>query len=198
MYLIWIFRIQINPVKQPIKSNSVGSWHVSHCGTPAFEYHLNHDFIVLKDIEKALEPEGFTFDETWSTLVRSRFLCLVGIWLRMLSVVLCNKFPCNSARSLALLAWFGEEWNTSITKSQRSRAGNPSMRKPASREIFSATVELCEVEVCFLHIQLIGTHVWLPKMHESPPDVAFESSRSPAKSESWKNPSQHGCAVFPT
>ena len=32
--------------------------------------------------------------------------------------------------------WVGEEWKTSITKSQRSRAGFPSMCKPASRENF--------------------------------------------------------------
>ena len=63
-------------------------------------------------------------------------------------------------------------------------AGIPSMRKPASREITSASVELCETDICFLHIQLIGTSVQLPKMHKSPPDVDFESSRSPAKSES--------------
>ena len=30
------FRIKINPAKQPTQSNSVGSWHMSHCGTPAF------------------------------------------------------------------------------------------------------------------------------------------------------------------
>ena len=35
----------------------------------------------------------------------------------------------------------------------------PSMRKPASREIISASVELCETEVCFLYIQLIGKRV---------------------------------------
>ena len=58
------------------------------------------------------------------------------------------------------------------------------MRKPASREISSASVELCETDVCSLHIQLIGTNVRLPKMHRIPPDVDFESSRSPAKSES--------------
>ena len=58
------------------------------------------------------------------------------------------------------------------------------MRKPASREITSASVELCETEVCFLHIQLIGTNVRLPKMQRIPFDVDFESSRSPAKSES--------------
>ena len=30
------------------------------------------------------------------------------------------------------------------------------MRKPASNEIFSASVELCETEVCFLPIQLLA------------------------------------------
>ena len=30
------------------------------------------------------------------------------------------------------------------------------MRKPAAREIISAFVELCETEVCSLHIQLIA------------------------------------------
>ena len=55
---------------------------------------------------------------------------------------------------------------------------------PASKDMISDSVELCETVVCFLHIQLIGTNVWLPKMHNVPPDVDFESSRSPAKSES--------------
>ena len=34
---------------------------------------------------------------------------------------------------------------------------------PASKEMISDSVELCETEVCFLHIQLIGTNVSLPK-----------------------------------
>ena len=55
---------------------------------------------------------------------------------------------------------------------------------PASKEIISDSVELCETEACFLHIQLIGANVWLPKVHNVPPEVDFESSRSPAKSES--------------
>ena len=33
------------------------------------------------------------------------------------------------------------------------------LREPASREMISASVGLCETEVCFLHIQLIGTNV---------------------------------------
>ena len=35
-----------------------------------------------------------------------------------------------------------------------------------------------------------------PKIHETPLHVDIESSRSPAKSESWYNPSLHCCAVF--
>ena len=64
--------------------------------------------------------------------------------------------------------------------------------------MISDSVELCENEVCFLHIQLIRTNVWLPKMHSVPPDVDFESSRSPAKSESWNSPNLHCFAVSPT
>ena len=34
---------------------------------------------------------------------------------------------------------------------------------PASKEMISDSVELCETEVCFLHIQLIGTNVMTSK-----------------------------------
>ena len=37
--------------KQPFQRNSVGPWYVSHCWTSAFYYHLNHGFIVLKNVE---------------------------------------------------------------------------------------------------------------------------------------------------
>ena len=47
--------------------------------------------------------------------------------------------------------------------------------------MISDSAELCETEVCFLHIQLIGTNVWLSKMHNVPLDVDFEPSRSLCK-----------------
>ena len=88
---------------------------------------------------------------------------------------------------------------TETIRSHSSRAGNPSSLSPVSSEIISDSVELWETAMfCFLHIQLIGTNVWLPKIHNVPPEVDFESSRSPAKSESWNSPSQHCSAVFPT
>ena len=40
--------IQIDSVKEPVKSGSVGSGYVSHCWTSAFDDHLNHCFAVLK------------------------------------------------------------------------------------------------------------------------------------------------------
>ena len=77
-------------------------------------------------------------------------------------------------------------------------AGIPSNLNPASKEMISDSVELYATEVYFLHIQLIGTNVWLQTMHKTPPDVVFESLRSAAKSESWHNPNLHCCAVIPT
>ena len=82
--------------------------------------------------------------------------------------------------------------NTSITKSHSSSAGKPSIRKPASSEIITDSVELWDTEVCFLHIPLIGTHVLLPKMHKT------LLVWTPAKSESWKSPDRQCCAVLPT
>ena len=87
---------------------------------------------------------------------------------------------------------------TETIRSHSSRAGNSFNLSPVSSETISNSVELWETDVCFLHIQLIGTNVWLPKMHNVPPEVDFESSRSPAKSESWNSPNLHYLAVFPT
>ena len=52
MYFDLDLGIRIESVKQAIKGNSVGSRHMSQCGTSAFDYDLNHDFnIVLKKHE---------------------------------------------------------------------------------------------------------------------------------------------------
>ena len=198
-YLIWIFGVQINAVKQPIKSNSVGFGYTSHCWTPAFDYHLNDGFVILKDVQHRTKSRKLRVRWHTVNIVQIKIvvlgwnLCL--LWLCWFDVVSRDKFLCTLP--LVLLSWFGEEWNTSTTKSQRSRAGITSMRKPASREIISASVQLWATDVCFLDIQLFGTNAWLPKMHKRPPDVNVESSRSLAKSESWDNPNLHCCAVFP-
>ena len=43
--------VQIDSIEQPMKSISVGSGNMSHCGTPFFKDHLDHCFIVFKHIQ---------------------------------------------------------------------------------------------------------------------------------------------------
>ena len=45
------FWIQNDSVKQPIKSTFVGSGNVSHCCTSALDDHLDHGFIIFKDVQ---------------------------------------------------------------------------------------------------------------------------------------------------
>ena len=52
------FGVQINSIKQPIKSHSVGSGNMSHCRTPSFNDHLDHSFIVLKHIQQSFLTRG--------------------------------------------------------------------------------------------------------------------------------------------
>ena len=43
--------VQIDSIKQPIKSNPVGSGNMSHCGTSLLYDHLDHCFVVYKDVQ---------------------------------------------------------------------------------------------------------------------------------------------------
>ena len=45
--------VQTDSVKQPIKSNSVGSGNMSHCGASSLYDHLDHCFVVFKDIQQS-------------------------------------------------------------------------------------------------------------------------------------------------
>ena len=44
--------VQVDSIKQLIKSNSVGSGNMSHCRTSSFNDHLDHCFIFLKHIQQ--------------------------------------------------------------------------------------------------------------------------------------------------
>ena len=147
-------RVWIDLVKQPIKRNSAGSGYVSHRWTSAFDDHLDDRFVVFKNA-KQRSGERFAFGTSVkpqsSDCVRLLLRSSIGTCFTL--YLLCNKSPC------ALGVWFEGECHTSITKSQRSRAETPSMRKPAPEDMASDSEEMCETAVCFLHIQLFGTNV---------------------------------------
>ena len=51
--------VQISAVKQPIERNSVGSGHVFHRRTSAFNNHLAYCFIVFKSVKQSAEVRRF-------------------------------------------------------------------------------------------------------------------------------------------
>ena len=187
MYLIWIFGSKL------IRSNKQSSatlWVLETClivGLLPLRIILITASLSSNTYNKASWREDWTFEGTES-MFSTTLILLWDLWCLWTSLSGC---PDRS-----------ETWETlpktETIRSHKSTAGSPSDLNPASKEMISDSVQLCETEACFLHIQLTGTNVWLPKMHNLPPEVDFESSRSPAKSESWNNPSLHRFAVLPT
>ena len=96
MYLIWILQSRVIVSTTNPRATL---WVLDTCLTVG----LRLVIIILitaslfsKTCNIALEPEGFTFDETWSILVRSRLVC-VGICFRMFGWVFADKFLRGSA-----------------------------------------------------------------------------------------------------
>ena len=112
---------------------------MSLCGTSDFYHHFNHGFSVLKNKQHSIGTRMCS--AWWNVMIRSRLVCVVGICVRMFG---CECLPTVSILHL-WFCWFGlvKEWNTSITTSQRSRAGIPSMPQSASREKWFKLLENC-------------------------------------------------------
>ena len=176
--------VKIDSIEQPIKSNSMSSGNMSHSWTSAFHNHLDHCFIVLKHIQYSFLTRGLVVSGNWINVFH-----LIDSLLRFVFTI--HKLPVRSETCEIFP-------KTETIRFHNSRAGKPCSLSPVSREMISDSVELWKTDVCFLHIQLIGTNVWLPKTNNVPPEVDFESSRSPAKSESWNSPNLHCLAVCPT
>ena len=141
----------------------MGSGHMSHRRTPAFDDHPDHCLIVLKNVQQSVKAGKFSVRSDVIDLSQTNFF-RGSVFVRplgSLSQPLRTRTPRAKSR-------FGEECSTSMTKSHTSRAGMPSMRKPRPR-ILPLTLWSCvRLQVVFLHIQLIGTNVRLPMMHKMP------------------------------
>ena len=71
------FGFQVDSVKQPIMGNSLGSEHMSHCWTSAFDDHFNHGFVILKDVQRRTQSRNFAFDGSQHC---SDQICRAGLW----------------------------------------------------------------------------------------------------------------------
>ena len=154
--LIWILGSKLI-LSNPQSSATLCSGHVSHRWTSSIDGHFDDSLIVFNNVQLRLTLRRMcvsVYVINIRPLIIFCFLLSVGVvvvGLDLAQISLLSSWLCFTV----LLV----ERNTLITICQRSRAGNPSMRNPASREMISDSVELCETEVCFLHIQLIGTNV---------------------------------------
>ena len=130
MYRIWILESRL------ILQNNQDQLceFLTHVSLLDFGLCDHYGFIVLKDTNIALGPECVPLDGTWSMLDRSRLVCLVGICFLMFGCMFADRFHRGSLTSLGFVGLVWWRWNTSITKTQRSRAGIPSMRKHLHRE----------------------------------------------------------------
>ena len=196
VYLIWILGSKLILSNNPSRATL---WFLETClivGLLPFMIILMTASLSSNTYIKASWREELTFEEIKSILSKSLIIPWDFFRVGSLWGAARTRFVHGSPRAWSL--WFVFPWRTATIRSHTSSAGIPSNLNPASKEMISDSVELCETEVCFLHIQLIGTNVGLPKMHNVPPDVDFESSRYPAKSESWNSPNLLCLAVFPT
>ena len=157
----------------------------SHCRTSAFDNHFDYNFIVLKHMQHSFLTRGLDIEEN-----RINVFHHIDFLVRFVFTI--HRF----LRSI---------WNTrNISKEQKQfdtiipEQTNHPISVLCPERWFQILFELWETDVCFLHIQLMGTYVWLPKKHSVHTEVDFESSRSPEKTESWNSPNLHCIAVFPT
>ena len=151
VYLIWILESRL------IRSNSQSRatlWILETClivGLLPLIVILITASLSWNTYNKASWREDWTFEGTQSmSLIASILLRDLCLWSSL------SGCPVRS-----------ETWEifprTETIRSHSSRAGKPSNLSPESTEMISDSVQLSETAVCFLHIQLIGTNVWLPK-----------------------------------
>ena len=65
MYRIWILDSRLILSNNQSKA-TVSSWHLSQCGTSAFDSHLNHGFNILKDIQLSI---GTSMCSAWWNVI---------------------------------------------------------------------------------------------------------------------------------
>ena len=166
---------------------------MSHCRTSSLYDHLDHCFVVFKHMQQSFLTRRFDILVNKNQhFPNHRSLSEIACVCELCEVV--NELHVRSLTSIPVLY----DSDSCFQELQRSDPANQKREyrltlilHPKKRFLM-----LLNCAICLLYIQLIGTNVWLPEMHNVPPDADFESSRSPAKSKSWSNPNVHCLMVL--
>ena len=125
------------------------------CATPrskrVFAHTQDHCFVVFKDVQLRFALR--------SMRIRRNLVCT----RQMLNISVCLFFLVLGVL-LEQDVVLPSERNTSITTSHISKAGEPSIRSPASNDMISDSVELWDTDACFLHVQQFGTKCSTPEV----------------------------------
>ena len=88
--------VQVDSVKQPIKSNSVGSGNMSHCWTSAFDDHFSHGFVIHKNVQHRAKSEKHCVRQDMINIAQIKIVVLgwnFGLVMGVFVVVLRDQFP---------------------------------------------------------------------------------------------------------
>ena len=163
------FRIQTDSVTKLIEVKSVTSGNVRF----GFDFNLFLILLIIASLSKKKRSL------TGNGCVR---------WNILRSV---NKSVVSPACILVILTFFANGSprasgsNTSMTMSQRLSLHVHSNRSRTSTDTIPTSVLLCETAIPFSQVYDADTNMWLPSVHNTPPEVDFESD---AKSASWTIP----------
>ena len=165
-----------------IKQNSVGLGKVSHLLILPKKISwlpLHH----LQPCKTKRKSVFFAFVVKWSTLNNSTSSWLTCVFVLVLVCFVWaltrDKSPCTG--------WFSKKTLFQHQCAEIQSGNTIHAQTNIQRNNFRLKLN-CERLKCFLHIQLEKRNARLPKIHRVPPGIDFESSKSPAKSESWNNP----------
>ena len=156
MSLIWILGSKLILWKQPIKSNSVGSGTMSHCPTSTLSQHLDHCFVVFKHIQQSFMMRKL---DVWGNKIK--IIQFIDHPPRLLAFVKSCERRKNFVCAHNEVSPFYHGSESCFQELKQSDPINrerwiPSDLNLASKEMISDSVELCETEVWFLHIELLG------------------------------------------
>ena len=179
--------VQIDSIKQPTKSNSVGSGNVTHCRTSHLYDHLDHCFVVFEDVQH-------------SFLTRS-----IRVWRNKINIIQIINLSKNF-----LSRWRCRQISLYVFILIRISVKNNNDQIPQVKRGYTVHPQTCIQQNDFWFCwavrnwSLFLTHPadWNERVASEntvfPPEVDFGSSRSPAKSECWNSPNLHCFAMFPT
>ena len=146
--LSWVPEHKFNQVEQPIEVHAVGSGDMSHG----------------RSSHRCLRKQKR--DVHWLEM------CAIEGTKSMMSI---SIILLSAMSDFVVLGWLfmgsltAGGSNTPGTVSHTLSAGSTSNLRPGSHKILHVSVLLCETAVWHLQVQLIGTNVLLPRMHNTPP-----------------------------